>query len=104
MSRDLQKDIEEGKARNAELDRFLLTAESIPDDLWCAIAEAIGYDSATPVTWAVKRLKVLYIRTENDEKISIPAANVVLSKDTFKPFISGYFSPFIYECMFKPYY
>ena len=68
MSRDFQKELEEGRARNAELDCFLQTAESIPDDLWRAIADAIGYNSATPVTWAVKRLKVLYLRTENDEK------------------------------------
>jgi len=101
---DFQKKIEEGKIRNAKLDGFLQTAESVPDDLWWNICDAIGYDSATPVTWAVKRLKILYARTENGENISVPAAKIVLNKDTFKPFISEYFSTFIYECMFKPYY
>jgi|GEM_PF-1396925 len=101
---NFEKEIESGKARNAELDRFLQTADSIPDDLWWAICEAVGYDSATPVTWAVKRLKILYLRTENGERISVPAAKTVLSKKTFKPFISDYFSRFIYECMFKLYY
>ena len=104
MHSDIQKQLEEGKVRLAALDRFLQTTDSIPDDLWWSICDAIGYDSATPVSWACGRLKVLYLRTENGENISVPAANAVLSKDTFKPFISDYFSPFIYACMFKPYY
>ena len=99
---DIHKKLEEGKARNAALDRFLQTTESIPDDLWEAIDQAIGYDSATPVKWAVKRLKILYLRTENGEKIAVPAANAVLSKDTFEQVISEWFSPFIYECILEP--
>ena len=97
MSMDFQKELEEGKVRLALLDDFLMTTESIPDDLWWSICDAIGYDSATPVSWACGRLKVLYLRTENGESISVPAANVILCKNTFKSFISGYFSPFIYE-------
>ena len=103
MSRDFQKELEEGRARNAELDCFLQTAESIPDDLWRAFDDAIGYDSATPVSWAVGRLKILYLRTERGETISVPAANAVLSKDTFKQVITEYFSSFIYKCILKPY-
>ena len=101
MSRDFQKELEEGRIRLAKTDRFLQTAESIPDDFWWGICDAIGYDSATPVSWACGRLKVLYLRTEKGESIAVPAANVVLSRDTFKPFISEYFSPFIYECILK---
>ena len=78
--------------------------DSIPDDLWRAFDKAVGYDSATPVTWAVKRLKVLYSRTENGESVSVPLAGVVLNKDMFERVISEWFSPFIYECLFKPYY
>jgi len=99
---DIYKKLEEGKARNAALDRFLQTTESIPDDLWRAFDAAIGYDSATPVTWALKRLKILCLRTENGETISVPAANAVLSKDTFEQVISEWFSPFIYACILKP--
>ena len=101
MSGDIQKQLEEGKARNAKLDRFLQTTESIPDDLWQVFEQAIGYDSATPVKWAVKRLKVLYLRTENGESIAVPAAKAVLSKDTFEQVISEWFSPFIYECILE---
>jgi len=101
MSSDYKKELEEGKARLAELDHFLQTAESIPDDLWWSICDAIGYDSATPVSWACGRLKVLYLRTENGESISVPAAKVVLCKDTFESFISEYFSPFIYKCILE---
>jgi hypothetical protein len=101
MSMDSKKELEEGKVRLELLDAFLRTAESIPDDLWWSICDAIGYDAATPVSWACGRLKVLYLRTENDESISVPAANVILCKDTFKTFILEYFSPFIYECILK---
>ena len=104
MSLDYKKELEDGKVKNAKLDRFLQTTESIPDDLWWDFDEAIGYNSATPVTWAVKRLKILYLRTENGETISVPAANAVLSKGTFEHVITKCFSHFIYECMFKPYY
>jgi hypothetical protein len=97
MSKDIYQQLEEGKARNAKLDLFLQTTDSIPDNLWRAFDEAIGYDSATPVQWAVKRLKVLYLRTENGESISVPFINAVLSKDTFDQVISEWFSPFIYE-------
>ena len=100
---DINRQLEEGKARLAELDLFLQTAESIPDDLWQKIDDAIGYDSATPVSWAVGRLKVLYLRTENGEKTSVPAANAVLNKDTFEQVISEYFSPFIYACILNHY-
>jgi len=98
---EFQKEREEGKARLAELDRFLQTTESIPDDLWRDFDDAIGYDSATPVSWACGRLKILYLRTENGENISVPAAHAVLNKDTFRQVISDCFSPFIYECILK---
>ena len=101
MAMDFQKELKEGKVRLEALDRFLQTTESISADLWWSICDAIGYDSATPVSWACGRLKVLYLRTENGESISIPAAKAVLSKDTFKPFISEYFSPFIYKCILE---
>jgi len=101
MSMNYQKEREDGKALLAELDHFLQTTESIPDDLWRDINDAISYDSATPVSWACGRLKIIYLRTENGENISVPAANIVLSKDTFKQFISEYFSPFIYKCILE---
>ena len=97
MPMKYQKELEEGKLRLAELDRFLQTTESIPDDLWWSFSDAIGYDSATPVSWAVGRLKILYLRTENGEKISVPAAHTVLSRDTFKQVISEHFSPHTYK-------
>ena len=91
-----QEEREKAKLRLAELDRFLQTTESIPDNLWWNIGDAIGYDSATPVSWAVGRLKILYLRTENGENISVPAAHAVLNKDTFKDVISDHFSPHTY--------
>ena len=94
---------EDGFSTLEAMDRFLQTTKSIPDDLWRAFDEAIGYDSATPVSWAVGRLKILYLRTERGETISVPAANAELSKDTFEQVITEYFSSFIYKCILKPY-
>ena len=101
MPEDFKKELEEGRARLAASDSFLQTAESIPDDLWWAVCDAIAYNSAAPVSWACGRLKVLWLRTENGESISVPAAEAVLDKDTFESFISDYFSPFIYKCILE---
>jgi len=92
---------EDARLQLALQDNFLRVTASIPDDLWREFGEAIGYDAATPVSWAVGRLKILYLRTENGESISVPAIDAVLNKETFETVISECFSPFIYKCILK---
>ena len=96
-----EKELAEGKARLEAQDQFLRTTDTIPDDLWRGIVKAILYDSATPVSWAGGRLKIIYQRTQNGESISVPAAHVVLTKDTFEPFITEYFSRFMFEYILR---
>ena len=99
MPGNTQKDLEKGKMLLFKQDRFLQTAKTIPDELWQQFDYAIGYDSGTPVSWAVGRLKILHARTEKGEKISVPVINAVLTRETFEQVICEQFSPFIYKCI-----
>jgi hypothetical protein len=92
----MRRQLEEGEKRMAKLEKFLRTTDTIPDDLWYAFHEAVNYDSATPVSWAGRCMKILYLRTENGESISVPKINAVLTKDTFQAVITEQFSEFMY--------
>ena len=95
------KMMDEARQKNKELDAFLQTTDTLPDDTWYAICDAITYDAATPVNWACRKLKIIYLRTENGESIALPAKNIVLNKENFKTFIIEFFSDFIFKQILK---
>lgn len=83
--------------QNNETDEFLKTTDSIPDALWIEIANAIGYNSASTVRWATKKLAIIYKRTQIGETIVVPRINMTLDKQNFKEIICNQFSEFIYN-------
>lgn len=89
----IRKSIEKGK----EEDHYLRTTDSISDDFWKRIIDAIKYDSVLTVGWATKKLCILYNRSKLGEKIFIPYLNIYLQKDNFKKVICKEFSKCIYK-------
>ena len=90
---------EEAIEANKKLDKYLQTATFISDDLWHSLCDAITYNSATPVNWACRKLKIIYLRTQNGESIGLPIKNTVLNKDNFEAIITEEFSDFIFNHM-----
>ena len=92
---------EETIAANKKLDEYLQTATFISNELWYSICDAIGYDAAISVNWACRKLKILYLRTQNGESIELPIKNTALNKDNFEAIINEEFLPFIFRCMLE---
>lgn len=83
------------------LEIHLTTVKSISDSVWKKIRDAVSYDSATPVRWAVSMLKIIYVRVLADEQISVPHLGIVLTKWNFKEVVTKQFSDFIFSEVLK---
>ena len=85
------------------LDSLLKATNVIPKKVWEHIDDAIGYNAASSVPGACKILKVIYLRIQEGESITLhlPSETIVLDKNNFEQFISTYFSPFIFEQTLK---
>jgi len=88
---------EEAIEANKKLDNYLQITDTISDELWYSFHEAITYNSATPVNWACRKLKIIYLRTQNGESIALPIKNTALNKDNFETIIKAEFSDFIFN-------
>ena len=79
------------KKYNADLDNFLQTTETIPLGIWNNICDAIAYDAATTVNWACHKLKIIYLRVQQGEKIYFPDIDQALDKSSFEKMIVDHF-------------
>jgi hypothetical protein len=96
-----ERNSREAIKQNNETDEFLKTTDTVPDALWIELANAIGYDSASTVGWATKKLAIIYKRTQLGETIFVSGINVMLDRQSFKGIICNQFSEFIYNEILK---
>lgn len=92
-----EKSIRETIKQNKEEDDLLRTSDFISDDLWKRIIDAINYDNATTVSWATKKLGILYKKSQLCERIFVPSINVYLERYNFESVICKEFSCFIFN-------
>ena len=86
---------------NAKLEAFLRTTKTVTDDIWNKIVDAIKYDSATTVNWAFRKLKIIYLRTQNGEEIYIPTIQKKLDKKNFQTIMIELFGEFHMNCILE---
>ena len=94
---EYEKSIREAIKQNKKDDDSLRTSASIPDDLWKGIVDAINYDSASTVGWAIKKLSIVYERIQLGERIFLPSIDAYLEKSNFEAVICKTFSQFIFN-------
>lgn len=94
---EYEKSIREAIKQNEEDDFILETSNFVSDDMWKRIKVAANYDSATTVNWALKKLSILYDRTQLGERIFVPSINVYLERDNFEKVICTEISQFIFN-------
>jgi hypothetical protein len=92
---EYENNIRETIKQNKVDDDFLRTSDLISNDLWKRTIDAINCNSETSVSWAIKKLSILYKRSQLGQKIYIPSINVYLEKDNFERVICEEFSRFI---------
>ncbi|HEX3047585.1 MAG TPA: hypothetical protein VHY08_22730, partial [Bacillota bacterium] len=80
---EYEKSIRDAVEQNKRDDDFLRTSAFISADLWDGIIDAISYDSASTVGWAVKKLSIVYERVQMGEKIFVQNINAYLEKSNF---------------------
>ena len=86
---------------NFELDEFLKVTDEIPNEIWFSICNAINYDAATTVNWACHKLKIVYLRLQNGDKIAVPAIGIILEESNFEEQIKDNFSNIVLNCILE---
>ena len=100
---EYEKSIRQAKEHNSDADKFLTTADSIPESLWNQIHEAINNDCATSVAWAVNKLFIIYKRIQSDEEIQLPSLKNKLDKGNIEEIYCSEFSHSVFNDVVNKY-
>ncbi len=92
-----ERSMKETIRKNNEMNEYLKITLSVSDEIWKSMMDAVGYNAATSVNWAVKKLKIIYGRTKSGDRIYVPYLKTYLDSANFEKVICECFSEFIFD-------
>ncbi len=69
-------------------------------ELVSQLHEAMNYSSISFINWTIDVLKIIKTRVDRGDKITDEVTNITYNTATFKKFVKGHFSSYIYSHVF----